>query len=40
MGCSNFYVSDVDYNWSEEHADNVITFDTYADVVTTAYHTK
>ena len=40
VGCSNFYVSDKDYNWSEEHADNVITFDTYADTVSTAYHTK
>ena len=40
VGCSNFYVSDKDYNWSEEHDDNVITFDAYADAVTTAYHTK
>ena len=40
VGCSNFYVSDVDYNWSGKYDVDVITFDTYADVVTTAYHTK
>ena len=40
VGCSNFYVSDKDYNWSGELDNNVITFDTYADAVTTAYHTK
>lgn len=40
VGCSNFYVSDKDYNWSGELDNNVITFDTYANVVTTAYHTK
>ena len=40
VGCANFYVSDKDYNWSGEYDDNVITFDAYADTVTTAYHTK
>ena len=40
VGCSNFYVSDKDYNWSGQYDNNVITFGTYADVVTTAYHTK
>ena len=40
VGCSNFYVSDVDYDWSGKFDNNVITFDTYADTVTTAYHTK
>ena len=40
VGCANFYVSDVDYDWSGKYDDNVITFDAYADTVTTAYHTK
>ncbi len=40
VGCSNFYVSDKDYNWSGKYDTNVITFDSYAKAATTAYHTK
>ncbi len=40
VGCGNYYVSDQDYNWGGEYDTNVITLDSYADTVDTAYNNK
>ena len=40
VGCGNYYVSDQDYNWSGKYDVNVITLDSYADTVNTAYNSK
>lgn len=40
VGCGNYYVSDQDYNWGGKYDTNVITLDSYADTVDTAYNSK